>query len=492
MGIPARVLVAIIIGSLGIVYHRRSRAAKRLPPGPPGHFLFGNLKDLPKQRDWIAYAELSKKYESDIISLRALGNTIVVLNSHKSIVDLLEKRAIYADRPSAPMVADERLMNLGGLLTLTPYGPRWRQLRRGIQLNLQESAIPAYWPAQNTAARNLMIKLLDHGDRSLYKDLQHWSASSILSGVYGYHLPEDGTSDPLLQHMHELVVMFVRGSSLNFLVNFLPALKYIPDWMPGANFKAVARQARELKRLAIDGPFEWVKNEIAKGTAEPSYVSRSLAEGDFGDDEELDASKKEELMSFEDIIRHNAGVMYGAGFDTTLIVMTTFLIAMQLYPEVQARAREEVLSTLDPVTRLPVPSAVVRLAYLSRVLKESFRWIPVLPVSVPHATTQDDEYEGYTIPARSLILPNVWAVTRDESIYPDPETFEPDRFLDPSVPHDHAFGYGRRRCPGMHFANSNLMIAFAYILTVFEIEKGMNEDGTVIEPRPLMKKDPEL
>ncbi|KAG9096235.1 hypothetical protein FS749_008866 [Ceratobasidium sp. UAMH 11750] len=510
MSASVQLLAIVILASLGFLYyHSRNRALQHpLPPGPPGHFLFGNLKGIPKQREWLEYANLSAKYGSDVISLKAMGKTIVALNSYRSITDLVEKRAIYADRPPAPMVTEERLMNLGGLITVTRYGPRWRQLRKGIQLNMQESVIPKYWPSQETAARNLTIKLLEHGDRSLYKDLRHWAAASILSGTYGYNLPTDGTDDPLLQHMDNLVSMFIQGSTVKFLVNLFPALKYVPDWMPGAHFKEFARKARETKKLALDAPFEWVKSEMAKGTVRPSYVSRSLSEAGFGDEEELDAAERQELLSYEDIVRHNAGVMFGAAVDTvryhvdfdivdltrqpkTLIAMTTFVIAMQLHLDVQSRAREEVLGILDPVTRLPEPAAVMQLAYLSRVLKEVMRWIPVLPITVAHATMEQDEYNGYTIPARSVILPNIWAVTRDESIYPDPETFNPDRFLDPSVPYEYLFGHGRRRCPGMHFANSNLLIAFAYILTVFELGKGVDEGGSVIEPQKLMKKDPD-
>ena len=57
---------------------------------------------------------------------------------------------------------------------------------------------------------------------------------------------------------------------------------------------------------------------------------------------------------------------------------------MQLYPEVQSRAREEVLRTIDPVTRLPVSAEVVKLEYLQRVLWEVLRWIPGLPLGESH------------------------------------------------------------------------------------------------------------
>ena len=64
--------------------------------------------------------------------------------------------------------------------------------------------------------------------------------------------------------------------------------------------------------------------------------------------------------------------------------MISFFIAMQLYPEAQSRAREEVLRTIDPVTRLPIAEEVVKLDYLQRVLWEVLRWIPALPLGEQH------------------------------------------------------------------------------------------------------------
>jgi hypothetical protein len=51
-------------------------------------------------------------------------------------------------------------------------------------------------------------------------------------------------------------------SSAWFLVNLFPALKYIPEWMPGGGFKIVTQQGRELKEQAMNIPFEWAKTEM--------------------------------------------------------------------------------------------------------------------------------------------------------------------------------------------------------------------------------------
>jgi len=119
-------------------------------------------------------------------------------------------------------------------------------------------------------------------------------------------------------------------------------------------------------------------------------------------------------------------------------------------PKVLKKAQDE----LDRVVgkgRLPDFSDKDDLPYLDAIMKEVFRWNPPLPITIPKRATQDDVYRGYFIPAGATVVENVWAICRDPKIYPDPETFNPDRFLkdgkiDPSVfnPEDRIFGAGRR------------------------------------------------
>ncbi|KAL5640063.1 hypothetical protein ACGC1H_007383 [Rhizoctonia solani] len=379
-------------------------------------------------------------------------------------------------------------MGLGNIVTFSQYGPRWRALRKAIHLDMQESVMPKYWPSQEIEARRLVARLFAHGDETLLRDVQHWAAAFLLSGTFGYHLPADTSNDPLLPYMEELLDMVTSGAQTSrFLVNLFPALKYWPEWMPGGSFQALVRRARELRKLAGDDPFDRVKTEMADGVAHSSYVSRMLAEIEQGS--EKGATGLGNQADYEELIRANAVTLFGAGFDTTVTTLLSFLVAMQMYPGVQSRAREEVLSTLDPMTGQPVPAEIVNLPYLRNLLREVMRWLPALPLGIPHATKEEDEYRGYYIPARSVIVPNLWALSREQSIYPDSETFDPDRFNDASLPYDTPFGFGRRRCPGMYLANSNLLIVFAYLLANFEISKATNEDGSTIEPSITMRKD---
>jgi len=159
----------------------------------------------------------------------------------------------------------------------------------------------------------------------------------------------------------------------------------------------------------------------------------------------------------------------------------TFIVAVLLHPEIQKVAQEE----LDAVTmreRLPTFEDRPRLPFVDAICKEVTRWRPIAPLGVPHATTEDDVYEGYFIPKGAIVATNVWAVLHDPATYPDPDSFKPERFINPdgSVRDDPvlaiAFGSGKRICPGRHLVDSTLFIVIASLLSVFNIrENGTNK-----------------
>ncbi|QRV89943.1 cytochrome P450 family protein [Ceratobasidium sp. AG-Ba] len=158
-----------------------------------------------------------------------------------------------------------------------------------------------------------------------------------------------------------------------------------------------------------------------------------------------------------------------------------FFVAMILFPEAQAKAQQEI----DLVTgsnRLPTIDDRSRLPYVGRLINELFRWRPTVPNGIPHVSSKDDIYKGYYIPRGAIVFWNVWAMSRNSDVYHDPEMFEPDRFLNPSVPVPPTFGYGRRACPGIHYAESFLFICITSILATFEIGMAEDELGDKVAP----------
>lgn len=78
---------------------------------------------------------------------------------------------------------------------------------------------------------------------------------------------------------------------------------------------------------------------------------------------------------------------------------------------------------------------------------------------------------GYRIPAGSIIVPLQWYHNLNPNVYPEPQTFSPERWTS-GCPEYYAFGFGLRQCPGMHVARDSIFLAMANIMWAFDISHG--------------------
>ena len=77
---------------------------------------------------------------------------------------------------------------------------------------------------------------------------------------------------------------------------------------------------------------------------------------------------------------------------------------MAMYPEVQKKAQAVLDKTVGP-TRLPERDDMARMPYIHALMLETLRWLPLVPFSIPHTSTEADEYEGYYIPKGATVIP---------------------------------------------------------------------------------------
>ncbi|KAG8730772.1 hypothetical protein FRC11_005859 [Ceratobasidium sp. 423] len=295
-------------------------------------------------------------------------------------------------------------------------------------------------------------------------------ASSMFRLAYGYRLKD--AQDPfyvnarLALHRLQEAAMFTT-------------LNYVPEWMPGASWKNVARRWRIEKQKALNEPYEWTKTQIAAGTSEPSIIGALLQDHSLTSG--LSAEEKDRRL------KEIGMVFYAGGTDTSSNVLIVFIAAMVLYPEAQAKAQAEIDETLGRAV-LPTMSDYDRLPYVNKLITEVLRWHPVLPTGLPHVCFQDDVYRGYEVKKGTIVFGNIWAISRDERIYEDPDTFDPDRFDDPGLPQAPVFGWGRRythmgfrKCPGLHYADYSLFITIASLLATFSFAKAKGKEAPKIE-----------
>ncbi|THU78837.1 cytochrome P450 [Dendrothele bispora CBS 962.96] len=184
-----------------------------------------------------------------------------------------------------------------------------------------------------------------------------------------------------------------------------------------------------------------------------------------------------------------AATLFTAGYETSSNTLTWSMYFMILFPEIQARAQEQ-LDQVVGKSRLPTFADAKHLPYIWAIIKEMLRWRPPLPIGIPHATVADDYYEGYFIPKNSIVIPNIWSINRDPEGYDDRiEDFYPERYLDcdgnlkDALDEGHfAFGFGHRSCVGRHVANNTLFVDIATILWAMKIEPVKDAHGKSIVP----------
>ena len=90
--------------------------------------------------------------------------------------------------------------------------------------------------------------------------------------------------------------------------------------------------------------------------------------------------------------------------------MQAFFLAMVQYPEAQKKAQEE-LDAVVGLDRLPEFTDRDSLPYVNAVVKEVTRWHTVVPLGLWHRAVNEDQWNGYRIPAGSIIMPNQWCVS---------------------------------------------------------------------------------
>lgn len=276
--------------------------------------------------------------------------------------------------------------------------------------------------------------------------------------------------------MDNFSAAFVAG---RWMVDLIPMLQYIPEFVPGMSFKRTARKWKRINEEVVDVPYRFVQRQIASGNYRQSYVSKAIQQQSYS----LASEEPALSAQVERDIKYTAGAMYAGASDTTTSSMGFFLLAMTLFSEVQRKAQEEI-DSVTGMERLPGFQDRHKLPYVEGVVKEALRWTPVAPMGVAHVTESDIIYGGYLIPNGAYLLPAQWWFLHDPDVYSQPASYDPERYLEPRNepdPSNIAFGFGRRVCPGRYLADSNLYLNIAQILAVFNIGKPVDEAGAELE-----------
>ncbi|KAK6086175.1 Fumitremorgin C synthase 4 [Seiridium cupressi] len=408
-------------------YLSSGKRPSNFPPGPPAIAFLGNLHQIPLTKPFTQFAEWSRQYGSNGLVGLQLGPSgkAVVLNSWKSVRDLLDQRGVvYSSRPYVPLV--EYVIPPPGDLHLAfmPYGAKWRKARKTTTDFLKDDKVDKTLPIQYAESSQMIWELLQEPKRYNDHVLRYFGAV-IMASVFGTRGKEYSDGEKIKQFFtvqSEWAGLLDQGAVPPYDV--FPFLRYIPDFVTpwrGWQKRAAALKARQSSLYHL---FEEAK-------------------------ERMDAGKGQ------------SSVFDGGGSDTTAGAFETFILAMAAHPEIQKKAQAEVDRVFG-----------AKGVDMGRVKADK------LPYLLPR---------GFSIPVSTTILMNIWPVHHDPDEYNEPDAFNPDRFLanplgikstgssldealaDHSRRPTYGFGAGRRVCAGQRMAENSMMMTMSKLLWTFDI-----------------------
>ncbi|KAJ3533125.1 hypothetical protein NMY22_g7461 [Coprinellus aureogranulatus] len=486
--LPGLQLYALLLGGFitvvtaRAIVARRKRNPRRLPypPGPQGKPFVGNRSQIPQTRAWLGYHEISKKY-GDIVHLEVLGKHIVVLSSMKRVMDLLDKRAVkYSDRTVS------YTMQLGGFgwsFAIMQYGQAWRDHRRAFHQHFNQTAVPKYHPIMYEETSAFLRKLRDVPSGKQWAHHLHlFFGTIIMRATYGF---EDIGKNAALIDIAEGLIQRVGAVTVpgKYLVGTFPFLRHIPEWVPGAGFQREFRELKELNKEVVDTPFDDAKEKMANGqngvyhSMARTFVEQQLDQGTSGSSNDIT----------ETMAKNVCAIAYLAGSETSIASAMALICALANNPEVQKKAQAEIDVVIGP-DRLPRVEDRPALPYVNAVVKELTRWFTPAPLGLLHSNSEDDEYDGYFIPKGTIVWANIWSIMHDPEVFERSFDFIPERFLKdgkigPAAidPENTIFGFGRRICPGRHFADEVGFLFAASILATFDVSPPKDAQGKAIK-----------
>ncbi|CAI4212018.1 unnamed protein product [Parascedosporium putredinis] len=473
------VLATVAAGAaiVAVDYARMLRLRSKMPPGPFPLPIVGNTLSLPKNKPWLLFEELSKKYDAPVITFWIGRNPTVWINDAWSAQEIFEKKAqIYSSRPHM-VVFGELGDGQFSLVTMKTRNAeerdRWRGHRKLMHMAVGVQTVRKYRQIQNNESKIIALDYIRE-PKEYVKHLERY-ATSVVSAI-GFGRRVASYNDPIITEVIALMQLAadlnVPGKSFPMLMETFPisVLAKFPRWAPW--MKGLGSRGRG------DGDYfyytlneEAVQQHAARSPASQATMSTPFAQTLFDEKEKYNLSKRE--------ISSLTANLFGAGADTSSSTLVTFMLACCCFRDAMLKAQAEIDAVIGP-SRSPHWDDSPNLPYVNAFVKEVFRWRSVAIIGgQPHAPTQDDTYKGWLIPAGTWVQGNVWAIHHNERDFPDPDVFMPERFIQGDehkrpFPNDKGymtFGWGRRVCSGQALAEQGTWVSVARLLWAFDIRK---------------------
>lgn len=418
----------------------------KIAPGPPGHFLLGNL--LAFRRDVLKLLLESQRQYGDVVRFR-LGPMIVHLLSHPGHIKhvLIANQHNYnKDTRSSGII---RSVTGPGLLTSS--GDFWLRQRRLTQPPFQPRHLPAFTDIMTQATAGMLERWHNHASAGqpidVASEMMRLTYTIVGKSLFG----ADVTTD--LDTVERAAAIILEQ-----LYHRLEKIVELPQWVPTPRNLRFRRALRTLDQIVL----RIIHQEHTRPKNQADLLSLLLHRRD----EETGQGMSETQLRNETI------TLLLAGHETTANALTWTWYLLAQHPEVERQVRAEVSQVIGQ--RVPTFADLAKLEYTTRVIKESMRLYPPIWI-MERRVLGDDVIDSYRIPRGSSVVLCPYVMHRHADFWDEPERFDPERFRPERVEQRHPnayvpFGTGQRLCIGNHFAMMEAQIILAMVMRTFRLE----------------------
>nr|WP_225952529.1 cytochrome P450 [Mycobacterium sp. OAS707] len=366
---------------------------------------------------------------------------IVAVMSPNAMRDVLSR----SDASSERCIIHEEVQNMAGDSLFVLPNLQWRPRKRALQPVFTKHNVRNFGGHMSRAAQQFVDRWPDGGEVDLDVECRKVAMQSLGRSVLGIDLNE--RAETIARCMH-VASSYTADRALRPV--------HAPRWLPTPARRKARTAVRAMRKITD----EMVHACREDPTRDAPLVQALIAATDPETGQHLS----------DDDISNDLLIFMLAGHDTTATALTYSLWILGHHPDIQARVAAEAAAIGD---RELTPDDVPRLGYTVQVLHESLRLCPPA-AGVGRLATRDIAVDGYRVEAGSLIAVGIYGLHHDPAIWPDPMTFDPDRFSPEKTKARNRWEFlpflgGGRPCIGEHFARLETTLALATIVRALEI-----------------------
>lgn len=415
-------------------------ATAKLPPGPGGRYLVGDLLDY--SRDPLGFLTHCAREYGDVVRLRFSGPPAYLLAHPDYIEQVLvgNNRNFIKDR-----VTRSQLSILGEGL-LTSGGDFWRRQRRLAQPAFHRERIENYAGTMVAYTERMLEGWRDGEQRDTHRDMMRLTLGIVAKTLVDADISEE--AERVGEALGAVMAHFSDEGNGVFL-------RMLPEGIPTPSNLRYRRARHRLEGFIYGIIDERRKSGRDTGDLLSMLLHASNEAGNRMNDKQL----RDELMT-----------VIMAGHETTAIALSWTWRLLALHPEAEKKLHSE-LERLGGIA--PTVDDLPRLPYTDAVLKESMRLYPP-GWAIGREVIEDCEIGGYHVPAETQIFISQYVVHRDPRFFEKPNSFDPDRWtngLEKRIPKYayFPFGGGPRLCIGQSFARMEAILLLATIAQRFRL-----------------------